>query len=62
MTLTKSGALLKQSLRDGLAMNNRGKMGKPRVMQQTTSGTIRSLIQHLVMVLPSFPRSFRLIH
>ena len=62
MTLTKSGAVLKQSLRDGLAMNNRGKMGKPRVMQQTTSGTIRSLIQHLVMVLPSFPRSFRLIH
>ena len=62
MTLTKSGALLKQSLQDGLAMNNRGKMGKPRVMQQTTSGTIRSLIQHLVMVLPSFPRSFRLIH
>ena len=62
MTLTKSGALLIQSLRDDLAMNNRGKMGKPRVMQQTTSGTIRSLIQHLVMVLPSFPRSFRLIH
>ena len=62
MTLTKSGALLIQSLRDGLAMNNRGKMGKPRVMQQTTSGTIRSLIQLLVMVLPSFPRSFRLIH
>ena len=62
MTLTKSGALLIQSLRDGLAMNNREKMGKPRVMQQTTSGTIRSLIQLLVMVLPSFPRSFRLIH
>ena len=62
MTLTKSGALLKQSLRDGLAMKNRGKMGKPRVMQQTTSGAIPPLIQHLVMVLPSFPRSFRLIH
>ena len=62
MTLTKSGALLKQSLRDGLAMKNRGKIGKPRVLRQTTSGTIPPLIQHLVMVLPPFPRSFRLIH
>ena len=44
MTLTKSGALLKQTLRDGLAIKNRGKMGKPRVMQQTTSGTIPPLI------------------
>ena len=51
MTLTKSRALLKQSLRDGLAMKNRGKMGKPRVLRQTTSGTIPPLIQHLVMVL-----------
>ena len=37
-------------------------MGKPRVMQQTTSRTSPPLIQRLVMILPSFPRSFQLMH
>ena len=44
------------------AMKYRGKMGKPRIMQQITSRTLPPLIQHLVMVLPSFLCSFRLIH
>ena len=30
--------------------------------QQTISRTFPPLIQNLVMILPSFPRSFRLIH
>ena len=57
--LTQRGASLKQSQRDNEELR---KMGKPRVMQQTSSRTFPPLIQHLVITLPSFPRSFPLIH
>ena len=57
MNVTQGGASLKQSQRDSEELKENG---------ETASGdaarTFPSLIQQLVMILPSFPRSFRLIH
>ena len=43
-------------------LRENGETVSDAAMQQTTSRTFPPLIQNLVMILPSFPRSFRLIH
>ena len=57
MNVTQGGASLKQSQRDSEELKEDG---------ETASGdaarTFPPLIQQLVMILPSFPRSFRLKH
>ena len=57
MNVTQEGASLKQSQRDSEELKENG---------ETASGdaarTFPQLIQQLVMILPSCPRSFRLKH
>ena len=43
-------------------LRGNGETVSDAAMQQTISRTFPPLIQNLVMILPSFPRSFRLIH
>ena len=43
-------------------LRGNGETVSDAAMQQTISRSFPPLIQNLVMILPSFPRSFRLIH